>query len=349
MPWFPEITSGLELARQARAQAAQADPVAAYIRAVESGNTEGVERAWPAEVAAHDPRAGRIASHQQFNQFVTDSAAWLAERQAHAEPVATTSAAGRVVVELLAQLVQDGRSIAWPLAVVAEPSPDGRAVTFRSYYSQWPLTGRHQRDPILAAGGDHPDDVVADYQAALAAGDADAAVAAFEPDGSFREPSGPQHRHRGTDQLREFFTMFFSAGGGIGLQHCTVADDGTGCALEYNCVAGAGSPFPRRPALRSTSADHSGGWRPPASTTTSRHPSKTTELIPDASSAALSWRLPTASEDCATVDAPSACSARSRDERTGPTHSSQWRSWTWYLMLTMLRGGCCAGWPCRAV
>ena len=30
--------------------------------------------------------------------------------------------------------------------------------------------------------------------------------------------------------------MCFSAGGGIGLQHCTVTDDGVRCALEYNCV-----------------------------------------------------------------------------------------------------------------
>jgi hypothetical protein len=27
-----------------------------------------------------------------------------------------------------------------------------------------------------------------------------------------------------------------SAGGGIGLQHCAVTDDGVRCALEYNCV-----------------------------------------------------------------------------------------------------------------
>jgi len=61
-------------------------------------------------------------------------------------------------------------------------------------------------------------------------------VAAFEPDGSFREPSGPQYTVRGTQALGEFFTRFFSAGGGIGLEHCTVTDDATRCALEYNCV-----------------------------------------------------------------------------------------------------------------
>jgi SnoaL-like protein len=203
-------------------------------------------------VVIHDPRAGRIAGHQQFKQFVKTSAAWLTERQARAEPVATTAVSGRIVVELLAHLVQDGRRIDWPFAVVAEPSGDGQAIQFRSYYSQWPLTGRHhQRDPILPAGAEHPGDVVADYQAALAAGDAEAIVAAFEPDGYFREPSGPLYSVRGREALREFFTGFFSAG--------------------------AASTFHPRPALPSMNVDRPGGWRPPASTTTSRHPSKRSE------------------------------------------------------------------------
>ena len=47
---------------------------------------------------------------------------------------------------------------------------------------------------------------------------------------------GPRDTHRGTAELRSFFTRCFSAGGGIGLQHCAVTDDGVRCALEYNCV-----------------------------------------------------------------------------------------------------------------
>jgi hypothetical protein len=61
-------------------------------------------------------------------------------------------------------------------------------------------------------------------------------VSTFAPDGYYREPIGPHYAHRGTLELRSFFTMSFSAGGGIGLQHCTVTDDGVRCALEYNCV-----------------------------------------------------------------------------------------------------------------
>ena len=68
------------------------------------------------------------------------------------------------------------------------------------------------------------------------AGDAEAVVSTFAPDGYFREPIGPHYAHRGAAELRSFFTTCFSAGGGIGLQHCAVTDDGVRCALEYNCV-----------------------------------------------------------------------------------------------------------------
>jgi SnoaL-like domain len=82
----------------------------------------------------------------------------------------------------------------------------------------------------------HEADVVGDYQRALAASDAAAAVAAFEPDGYVRESAGGEYVHRGQDELRSLYELFFSNGGGIHLEHCTSADDGRACALEYNVV-----------------------------------------------------------------------------------------------------------------
>jgi hypothetical protein len=150
--------------------------------------------------------------------------------------VASTCVGGRAVVELLAHLAHDMGEVAWPVAVVAE-SPDDRSVVFRTYCSQWPLDGRrHVRPPILGPGHAHPGDVVGRYHDALDAGDADAIVNTFAPDGYFRESIGPHNAHRGTAELRSFFTTSFRAGGGIGLQHCTMTDDGVRCALEFNCV-----------------------------------------------------------------------------------------------------------------
>jgi hypothetical protein len=70
----------------------------------------------------------------------------------------------------------------------------------------------------------------------LAAGDVDAIVAAFEPDGYAREPAGGQYIHRCPDDLRSFYQLLFSNDGGIPLERCALIDDGRACALEYNVV-----------------------------------------------------------------------------------------------------------------
>jgi hypothetical protein len=95
-----------------------------------------------------------------------------------------------------------------------------------------------QPDPDL-----HVDGVVGEYQRALAAGDVEAVVTAFEPDGYMREPAGGAYVHRGTDELRALYAAFFSNGGGIPLEHCAVTDDGRSCALEYNVVAWGRTPM----------------------------------------------------------------------------------------------------------
>jgi ketosteroid isomerase-like protein len=236
MPWFPDFVGAVELARRQSRAAGQADPVAQYLTALSTGDSHALETVWPGEVVVHDPRAGDIRGHRRLRRFVRANQAWLADRQARIETVAATCVGGRAVVELLAHLDGGGPELAWPVAVVAE-SPDERSVVFRTYCSQWPVDGRqHLRPPILTAGADRPGDVVGRYQDALAAGDVDAMVSTFESDGYFNEPIGPHHTHRGTGELRSLFTRYFSAGGGIGLQHCAVTDNGVRCAVEYNCV-----------------------------------------------------------------------------------------------------------------
>jgi ketosteroid isomerase-like protein len=236
MPWFPEFSSAVELARVQTREADQADPVRQYFAALNDGDSRELEDVWPGEVVIYDPRAGKIRGHKQLRKFVGSNRSWMAEHHVRTETLAATSADRRAVVELLAHLEHDGQDLVWPVAVVAE-SPNDRSVVFRTYCSQWPVDGRrHVRPPILEPGRAGLGDVVGRYHTALDAGDADEIVSTFAPDGYLREFVGPQSAHRGTAELRSYFTRCFSAGGGIGLQNCAVTDDGVRCVLEYNCV-----------------------------------------------------------------------------------------------------------------
>jgi ketosteroid isomerase-like protein len=244
MPWFPDFVSAAEQVRRQTRVAGQADPVGQYFAALTSGDSRPLEDLWPGEVVVYDPRAGEVRGHKELQHFVRRNESWLAGLHARTTTVASTSADGRAVVELLAHLSADGRDLAWPVAVVAE-CPDDRSVVFRTYCSQWPVDGRrHVRPPILGPGPAHLGDIVGRYQAALAAGDLDAVVGTFAPDGYFREAIGPHATHRGTAELRSYFAGCFTAGGGISVENCAVTDDGVRCAVEYNCVRWGGQDLP---------------------------------------------------------------------------------------------------------
>jgi hypothetical protein len=249
MPWFPDFVGAVELARRQARAAGQADPVAVYLTALSNGDSRALENVWPGEIVICDPRAGEVRGHKQVRRFISHNVSWLSSIHASTEIVAQTSVGGRAVVELHARLDHDGGQLMWPVAVVAE-SPDDMSVVFRTYCSQWPVDEhRHVRPPILEPADISPGDVVGRYQAALDAGDTEAIVGAFEPDGYFRGPFGPHYTHRGPAELRAFYTRCFSAGGGIGLQNCAVTDDGVRCALEYNCVRWGSHDLPAQAGL----------------------------------------------------------------------------------------------------
>ena len=152
MPGFPDFVAAVELTRQEPHAAGHADAVAHYFAALDSGDIHGLEALWPGNVVVYDPRAGEIRGHKRLRRFVRENKAWMTEHRASIETVASTSAGGRAVVELLAHVDRDGQKVPWPLAVVAE-SPDEWSVVLRTYCSQWPVTGqRPVRAPILEPG-----------------------------------------------------------------------------------------------------------------------------------------------------------------------------------------------------
>lgn len=71
------------------------------------------------------------------------------------------------------------------------------------------------------------------YHDCLTRGDLPGILKQFAPEGELREASGPLQVHRGVRELRRFFTGLFSNGGGLGLEHCALTDEGASCAVEY--------------------------------------------------------------------------------------------------------------------
>ncbi len=248
MPWFPDFVSAAELARKKRSADGRADPVAQYLAAVAEQDAGPLEETWPGAVVVYDPHVGEVRGHRQLRQYIRRNQSWLSEQQARTEKVAATTDGPRAVVEMIAHLRRDGSQLTWPIGVVAE-SPDEASVVLRIYCSQWPFNQqRPVRPPTLPEGTVNPGDVVGRFQSALEAGDAEAVVDLFEPDGYFQEPLGTRPRHHGRPELRSFFQGNFGAGG-ISLQDCAVTDDGVRCALEYNCVRWGSHQLPPQAGL----------------------------------------------------------------------------------------------------
>jgi hypothetical protein len=245
MPWWPELFSAPVLARLEERRAGLETGVP-FFDGLMTGEIDALIGSFVAEPQVHHPVRGRVKGSAAFVRFVTEMTTWMAERNVTVEDVNFIVTPSGGVEEFVLHIDGDAGRIDLPLAVAADLDRDARMTELRVYFSGWPLTGGHRvRPPLLQPGRDlHARDVVGDYQRALAAGDVDAALATFEPDGSVREPAGGAYTHRGTDELRALYERFFSNGGGIPLEHCAVIDDGRACALEYNVVAWGRTELP---------------------------------------------------------------------------------------------------------
>jgi hypothetical protein len=238
MPWVPELFSASVVQRLQEKW--QREPLEAvpYFDGLMAGEHDALVESFAGEPELHDPLRGRIKGLRAFEAFVTDTNAWLAQRGAAVEDVEHVITERRGFEEVVLHLDGENGRVELPVGIVADHGSDGRIDELRIYSSSWPLTGRHaNRPPLLQPDPDlRTSDVVSEYQTALAAGDVDAIVATFEPDGHAREPAGGQYAHRGLDGLRDFYEHLFSNDGGIPLEHCALVDDRHACALEYNVV-----------------------------------------------------------------------------------------------------------------
>lgn len=237
MPWAPELFSAPALQKLEETRRLPMVSVP-YFDGLLLGDLDPLVGSFAGDPEMQHPVRGRIRGARAFEEFAGELNARLQRRNVSVEDVERVVLEGHGFEEVLLHLDSDNGRIALPVAVVADKRSDGRIEELRVYFSGWPLTGRHvNRPPVLQPDPEvRESDVVAEYQGALAAGDVDAIVAAFEPDGYAREPAGGAHLHRGPDALRAFYELLFSNDGGIPLEHCAVIDDRRACALEYNVV-----------------------------------------------------------------------------------------------------------------
>src|SRR4051794_21361051 len=238
MPWVPDLFGADALAQILAQRGTDHVKAVPFFAGLMTGDMDALLDSFAGEPELHHPVRGRVKGAGAFTRFVAETRAWLDERHVTVEAVDEILTPRRGVEEVVLHLDGEDGRVDLPVALADDRDERDRIVELRMYFSRWPLSGRHaSRPPLLQPDPDaHPGGVVGDYQRALAAGDADAVVAAFAPDGYVREPAGGAHVHRGTGELRALFELFFSNGGGLPLEHCTVTDDGRSCALEYNVV-----------------------------------------------------------------------------------------------------------------
>lgn len=197
----------------------------------------------------NDPRLGWV-EEERFDQFVENSHLGLLERSATVEHVSTTATATGATEECVLRLSRYGNAVALPVAIASDTAPDARLESIRVYHSMSPLVGFHLvRGPILPTLGECVlPDVIGRYHDCLARGDAAGIVQQFAPSGGLREAGGSSDVHRGPAALLRFFNVLFANGGGLGLEHCAISDEGASCALEYVVTTWGRSSLPHQAA-----------------------------------------------------------------------------------------------------
>lgn len=185
MPWIPELFSASVRERLERKWELERLDLVPYYDGLMSGEHAALTRSFAGEPVLHDPLHGRVTGERAFGAYVAQLNAWLAQHSMSFEPVDDVITETRAFEEVVLHLDGQAGRVAVPVAIIADRRSDGRLAELRVYHSMWPVMGRYVHRPPLLQGDPElrTSDVVGEHQRALAAGDVDAIVAAFEPDG----------------------------------------------------------------------------------------------------------------------------------------------------------------------
>jgi len=246
VPWVPELFSAPALERLLEKRRRAELLAVPFFYGLTAGELDALIDSFADEPVVHDPMRGRIRGVTEFEAFVTEMKGWLAEHNVSIENVEHIILPARGFEEVILHLHSESGPVDLPVAIVADRGRRGRIQELRIYYSGWQLTGSHvNRPPLLQPNSTlRPPDYVAGYLSALAAGNVDAIVNAFEPDGYAREPAGGPYIHQGREQLRAFYEHWCSNDGGVPLERCALIEGEGTCVLEYNIVQWGGTKLP---------------------------------------------------------------------------------------------------------
>jgi hypothetical protein len=224
-------------------------PVARYIPLLIEGDQRALRDLFHGPPRVNDPHLGWVED-SGFDLFVENSHQGLTERQASVEHLGTTATPQGATAECILTLVRAGDTVVLPVAIASDVSPDARLDSLRIYHSMWPLLGFHLvRPPVLPATATLVlPGAIGRYHDCLTRGDLAGILEQFAPEGELREATGPFQVHRGIVELRRFFTVLFSNGGGLGVEHCAMTADGASCAVEYVVTTWGRSALPHQAA-----------------------------------------------------------------------------------------------------
>ena len=185
MPWLPELFSAPVLQRILDKRRRDTLVAVPYFDGLMAGDPDPLVESFAGEPEVHDPVRGRIKGVAAFPAFVAETSAWLQQHHASVDDVEHVILERRGFEEVVLHLDTDRRPRRPSGRRRRRPPPDGRIDELRIYFTSSAAHRPHaNRPPLLQPDPDlRASDVVAAYLRALAAGDVDAIVAAFEPDG----------------------------------------------------------------------------------------------------------------------------------------------------------------------
>src|SRR5437763_2209038 len=116
MPWSPELFSVpvLDRIRDKAADARAAEPVP-YFDGIRSGETDALVDSFAGEPELHHPVHGRVRGRREFERFVSDTNAWLTERNAVFGPVERILTPRRGIEETVMTLDGENRRVEVPV------------------------------------------------------------------------------------------------------------------------------------------------------------------------------------------------------------------------------------------